>query len=225
MVDTEAKKLANFKRGLNPKMMKAMGNNSRETFQAFVQDCLNQEANNLLYSASKNKKRDFEGGSSQNSGGQFARRQNYRAPAAPSRYAPPQRRFPSGSQRFKKAFVTPVQKGKPPQGNVSRTAPPHSNCYNCGKPGHFSKYCPQPRRTFKQHVGQAHFTSAEETPEGETVTAGTCLVNNSKAVVLFDSGSTHSFMSQAFAKKNNTKIDELGYGYRISSAGADQLTR
>lgn len=124
MVDTEAKKLANFKRGLNPKMMKAMGNNSRETFQAFVQDCLNQEANNLLYSASKNKKRDFEGGSGQNSGGQFARRQNYRAPAAPSRYAPPQRRFPSGSQRFKKAFVTPVQKGKPPQGNVSRTAPP-----------------------------------------------------------------------------------------------------
>jgi len=44
------------------------------------------------------------------------------------------------------------------------------------------------------------------------------------AVVLFDSRSSHSFMSQAFAQKHNQAVTDLGYGYRISSAGADVLT-
>jgi hypothetical protein len=49
-------------------------------------------------------------------------------------------------------------------------------------------------------------------------------VNQHLAVVLFDSGSSHSFMSQAFAQKHNQPVTDLGYGYRISSAGADVLT-
>jgi len=57
------------------------------------------------------------------------------------------------------------------------------------------------------------------------VTTGTCLVNDHLAVVLFDSGSSHSFMSKAFAQKYNQEISELNTGYRISSAGADQVTK
>jgi len=49
-------------------------------------------------------------------------------------------------------------------------------------------------------------------------------VNQHLAVVLFDSGSSHSFMSQAFAQKHDQPVIELGCGYRISSAGADVLT-
>jgi len=49
-------------------------------------------------------------------------------------------------------------------------------------------------------------------------------VNQHLAVVLFDSGSSHSFMSQAFAQKHDQPFTDLGYGYRISSAGADVLT-
>jgi hypothetical protein len=40
----------------------------------------------------------------------------------------------------------------------------------------------------------------DEIPEGEPVTAGKFPVNQNPAVVLFDSGSSHSFMSQAFAR-------------------------
>jgi predicted aspartyl protease len=51
------------------------------------------------------------------------------------------------------------------------------------------------------------------------------LVNQHPAVVLFDSGSSHSFISQAFARKHDQEISDLDYGYRISSAGADISTR
>ena len=50
------------------------------------------------------------------------------------------------------------------------------------------------------------------------------LVNRHPTVVLFDSRSSHSFMSQAFAQKHNQKISKLDYGFRISSARADIST-
>jgi hypothetical protein len=65
MVNTDAKKIANFKRGLNPKMMKHVGTNTRTGFNDFVSDCLKQEKNNNVYAASKTHKRAFELGPSQ----------------------------------------------------------------------------------------------------------------------------------------------------------------
>jgi hypothetical protein len=53
MVNTNAKKIASFKRGLNPKMMKHVGTNTRTGFNDFVSDCLKQEKNNNMYAASK----------------------------------------------------------------------------------------------------------------------------------------------------------------------------
>ena len=63
-----------------------------------------------------------------------------------------------------------------------------------------------------------HYTTVEEIPVGEVVTAGMFLVN---AIVLFDSGASRSFMSQAFASRHDQKIIEVSKGgYNISSAGA-----
>ena len=59
-VDSEAKRIASFKRGLSPKLMKSMGNNKSATFNEFVSDALTQENNNNVYAASKNRKRAFE---------------------------------------------------------------------------------------------------------------------------------------------------------------------
>jgi hypothetical protein len=64
----------------------------------------------------------------------------------------------------------------------------------------------------------------EEIPEGEPVTAGIFPVYQNPAVVLFDSGSSYSFMSQAFARKHEQLCIDLSYGYHISSARADVLT-
>ena len=58
------KKIASFKRGLGPKLMKTLANNKSATFNEFVSDALTQENQNI-YAASKNQKRAFEAGASQ----------------------------------------------------------------------------------------------------------------------------------------------------------------
>ena len=63
-VDTNAKKIASFKRGFSPKLMKTLANKS-DTFNEFVSDALTQENHNNIYTASKNRKRAFEAGVSQ----------------------------------------------------------------------------------------------------------------------------------------------------------------
>jgi hypothetical protein len=64
-VDTEAKKIASFKHGLSPKLMKTMGTSKCATFNEFISDALTQENNNYIYATSKSRKRAFEAGASQ----------------------------------------------------------------------------------------------------------------------------------------------------------------
>ena len=65
----------------------------------------------------------------------------------------------------------------------------------------------------------------EEIPTGEVVTTGMFLVNQHPTIVLFDSGASHSFMSQSFASKHDQKIIVVDKGgYCISSAGASICT-
>ena len=60
----------------------------------------------------------------------------------------------------------------------------------------------------------------EDIPAGEAVTAGKFIVNQYPAVILFDSGASHSFMSETFATKCNPKVDTVEKGgYCISAAG------
>ena len=66
-----------------------------------------------------------------------------------------------------------------------------------------------------------HYTVVEEVLVGEVVTAGMFLVNKHPAIVLFDSGASHSFMSQSFASRHDQKVVEVSKGdYSISSARA-----
>jgi hypothetical protein len=98
-------------------------------------------------------------------------------------------------------------------------------CYNCDQPGHFSKFYPYPPRKKQQtYTARVHHTTVDEIPKGEPITVGKFPVNQHAAVVLFDSGSSHSFMSQAFVQKHKQLCIELSYGYRISSTRADVLT-
>jgi hypothetical protein len=69
-----------------------------------------------------------------------------------------------------------------------------------------------------------HHTTIDDIPKEEPMTTGMFSINNHPTVVLFDSRSCHSFISQAFVRKYEQKIVELECAYRISSAGADLLT-
>ena len=64
-----------------------------------------------------------------------------------------------------------------------------------------------------------YYTTLEEIPSGEVVTAGTFLVNQHPTVVLFDSGASHSVMSQTFASKHDQRVVTIDKGgYCISAA-------
>jgi hypothetical protein len=65
----------------------------------------------------------------------------------------------------------------------------------------------------------------EEIPAGEVVTAGKFLVNDHPAVVLFDSGASHSFVSSTFASKHKMNVITIVKGgYCISAAGNNIMT-
>jgi hypothetical protein len=87
-VDTDAKKIASFKRGLGPKLMKTMDTSKYATFNDFISDALTQENNNYIYVASKNRKRALEAGASQ-SRAPAALRAPPRPPAISAKFRPP----------------------------------------------------------------------------------------------------------------------------------------
>jgi hypothetical protein len=65
----------------------------------------------------------------------------------------------------------------------------------------------------------------EEIPVGEVVTAGKFLVNDQLAVVLFNSGASHSFMSSTFASEHKLNmITIVKGGYCISAARNNIMT-
>jgi hypothetical protein len=63
-MDIDAKKITSFKRGLCPKLMKSISNSKCATFNEFISDALTQENNNVVYAASKSRKRAYEAGAS-----------------------------------------------------------------------------------------------------------------------------------------------------------------
>jgi hypothetical protein len=123
-----------------------------------------------------------------------------------------------------------MPKGKIGQGSSGSSNAPTvlGPCFNCNKIGHLARNCPYPKKQQGNPNachGRLHYTTIEEVPEGEPVMVGMFLVNQYHAVVLFDSRSSHSFVSQAFARKHIQEIFDLDYGYHISLVGADISTR
>jgi hypothetical protein len=63
------------------------------------------------------------------------------------------------------------------------------------------------------------------TPEGELVMMGTFLVANYPAVILFDSGASHTFISKNFVEKHCIPCTESREGFIIHSPGGQIFTK
>jgi hypothetical protein len=104
----DAKKIASFKRGLSPKLMKSMGNNKCTTFNEFISDALTQENNDNIYAASKSHKRNYEAGASQSKAYVVAKT-HYHSPAANIRYRPPPKKNQAKTS-FRKGYMVSLPK-------------------------------------------------------------------------------------------------------------------
>jgi hypothetical protein len=67
--------------------------------------------------------------------------------------------------------------------------------------------------------------AVEEAQEALDVVIGMFLVNDTSAVMLFDSGESHSFISPAYIEKHNLPIALLRCQMILSSPGGDMPVR
>jgi hypothetical protein len=74
-------------------------------------------------------------------------------------------------------------------------------------------------------TGRIYYTQVATTPEGEQVMMGTFFVANHPAVILFDSGASHTFISKKFVEKHCIPYNESREGYIIHSPGGQIFTK
>jgi hypothetical protein len=70
-----------------------------------------------------------------------------------------------------------------------------------------------------------YHTQVATTPEGEPVMMGTFLIANHPAVILFDFGASHTFISKTFLEKHCIPCTESREGFVIHSHGVGYLLR
>jgi hypothetical protein len=141
---------------------------------------------------------------------------------------------PSGNFQFRNAQQ---QASKP---NV----PPHNvgdrHCFNCGQSGHYISDYPKPKQNkpnpqnqgagnkpatpakklvVQVHQGKLNFTTMSDIPEGASVLTGTFSINDTPVKILFDSGATHSFISEKLIGKMGLMGSHTNSTYKIITPG------
>ena len=71
--------------------------------------------------------------------------------------------------------------------------------------------------------GQVHFIDAERVVQQEAVMAGMFTIDSHPALVLFDSGASHSFMSMGFVERHNLSLMTIPYAYKIHTVGSQMF--
>jgi hypothetical protein len=72
---------------------------------------------------------------------------------------------------------------------------------------------------------KVNHVALEESQEALDMVIGTFFVNDTSAVVLFDSRASHSFISATYVEKHNLSIDLLRCQMIVSSPGGDIVAR
>ncbi|GJY60553.1 putative reverse transcriptase domain-containing protein [Tanacetum coccineum] len=97
-------------------------------------------------------------------------------------------------------------------------------CFECGAQGHFKRNCPKLRNNNRGNQGGNDRAPAKVYVIGnagadpDNVVAGTFLLNNRYAYILFDTGADRSFVSTAFSTLLDIVPNALDHGYDVELA-------
>ncbi|XP_072151463.1 uncharacterized protein [Setaria viridis] len=182
-------------------------------------------------------------------GGSYQQNQQFQRTAQPPQRFNQQAQRNSNSQHNRANHAT----GTPARTNQVTPVRPNG-CFKCGEVGHYANACPKnntqiPQKTNGQksqqqsqarngnqnsqgNKGQQNFmrgrvnhVTAETAQEAPDVVFGMFLVNSEPASVLFDSGATHSFITDQFVVKHNIPKHSMKKTLLVSSPGGDMETR
>jgi hypothetical protein len=246
-VDTDEKKKDPFMIGLSTKLQECMTLNTGGTFPEFISNVM--IADDAIRAHKETKKRKVVAAPSSSSPPKY-RTVYHHGPTYPPRpqhqqQRPQQQWAPRPPQR---QHQLAAPKALPPPPPVMRLpAPPTAGaasgptCFNYGRSGHFARECTALKKTATQgHVtppsrgpqkvaiaktGRVNYSTMEDIPEGEQVLVGTFSLIGYPAVVLFDSGATHDFITKAYTQRCQLSIHHIDTPYLISSPGGRVVTK
>ncbi|KAL0546152.1 hypothetical protein IC582_016058 [Cucumis melo] len=145
----------------------------------------------------------------------------------------PQQNFRPGGE-FRRFQLKPFEAGEAARGKpFCTTCGKHHlgrylfgtrTCFKCRQEGHTADRCPmritgnaQNQGAGAPHQGKVFATNKTEAERAGTVVTGTLLVLGHYALVLFDSGSSHSFISSAFVLHARLELEPLHHVLSVST--------
>ncbi|KAL0534339.1 hypothetical protein IC582_028629 [Cucumis melo] len=149
----------------------------------------------------------------------------------------PQRNFRSGGE-FRRFQQKPFEAGEAARGKpLCTTCGKHHlgrclfgtrTCFKCRQEGHTADRCPlrltgnaQNQGAGAPQQGRVFATNKTEAEKAGTVVTGTLPVLGHYALVLFDSGSSHSFISSAFVLHARLEIEPLHHVLSVSTPSGE----
>ncbi|KAA0054634.1 pol protein [Cucumis melo var. makuwa] len=102
-------------------------------------------------------------------------------------------------------------------------------CFRCRQPGHTADVCPRkpfettPPQPSASQQGRVFATTRQEAERSGTVVTGTLPILGHYAFVLFDSGSSHSFISSAFVQHVGLEVEPLGSVLSVSTPSGEDF--
>jgi hypothetical protein len=245
-VNTDLKKRNCFMRGLNDRLQRKMATCVVLSYSRAVSTTLAVEAKY----AGPGKSKGY-GGDRSNQGPEKRQRLVIR-PFNQNRSSPRPPSYPFNQHVFIRPATAPTSTNQPsaPGTRFPALLSSYTGCFNCGKSGHFIKDCPYPKQNNSNNLqnpgsssqgkgnttnsaagknmkktGRIYYTQVATTTEGYSVMMGTFLVVNHPAVILFDSGASHTFISKKFVEKHCIPYNESREGFIIHSPGGQIFTK
>ena len=129
------------------------------------------------------------------------------------------------------------QSGPRPNVQQSSRSNGDNRFFTCGSPTHFARNCPQnqkpaqgqnsnqnnqgkgKKQAMQVRQGRINFTTLAELPEGAPIMTGTFSIHHKPAVILFDSGATHSFISDKCGARVGLESSQAMAQYMITTLG------